>query len=69
MIELKPCPFCGQKIERYSIEADSYGISRLQINCCMDFNIMSDDVVTSFGGEWARVGLTALEKWNRRVEE
>lgn len=69
-IELKPCPFCGKEISAYSLDCNQYGVERLVINCCMEFDIESDDVMSSSDGSAAvRVGKDAVEKWNRRAGE
>lgn len=68
-LELKPCPFCGKEIDQYSVEVNTYGIKRLQISCCMNFDITSDEVLETFFGNEVIAGFDAEEKWNRRVGE
>lgn len=68
-IELKPCPFCGKEISAYSLDCNQYGVERLVINCCMEFDIESDEVLTTFTGEGVIAGFDAVQKWNRRAGE
>lgn len=69
MADLKPCPFCGKEIEWYSVEMNKYGIDRLQIDCCVSFDIRSDHVMYTDDDRFVRDGLDAIEKWNRRVND
>lgn len=43
-INLKPCPFCGKEISHYSFECADDKVTRLQISCCMDFDIETNFV-------------------------
>lgn len=64
-IELKSCPFCGKEIDKYSVDVSAYGVERLQISCCMNFDITSDALF--FANEPLKLGPDAEEKWNRRA--
>ena len=67
-IELKPCPFCGKEIKRYSIgTADGY-VYELKISCCMEFDITGDEPIFA-DNRPHMIGLDAVEKWNRRAGE
>lgn len=68
MIELKPCPFCGEEIKRYSIGTANGYVYELKISCCMEFDITGDELLFA-DGEPFKVGLDAIEKWNRRAGE
>lgn len=67
MTELKPCPFCGKEIKRYSMEMANGYVYELKISCCMEFDITGDELLFA-DGEPFKVGLNAIEKWNRRAE-
>lgn len=65
---LKPCPFCGEPISIAEAEFDKFGVSRLNIQCCMDFDIFADELIYSEGKRgYARVGFDAVQKWNKRA--
>ena len=69
----KPCPFCGNTptITKMSMESE-IGIDELVIECCMEFRIRTDDAIRvetfTEGTKYMQLGLTAVEKWNRRAE-
>lgn len=68
----KPCPFCGNTptITQMSVNSE-IGIDELEIECCMEFRIRSDDAIrvrTFEGTKHMQLGLNAVEKWNRRAE-
>ena len=68
-IELKPCPFCGNVPSVIETTFDKYGSRQLKIHCCISFDIRSDELIYSKGKrEYFRVGMDAVEKWNRRAE-
>lgn len=65
---LKPCPFCGEPISIAEVQFDKFGVGRLKIECCMDFDIFADGLIYSDGKRgYVRVGRDAVEKWNRRA--
>lgn len=70
--DLKPCPFCGNTPIIRSITLGDAGLESLELKCCMDFYIESDDVIRigsfSEGIAYKQVGMTALDKWNRRSD-
>lgn len=69
-IDLKLCPFCGKKPTVIEGVLDKYGIARLELDCCMRFDIWSDEMMYSDGGKaYVRLGMDAVEKWNRRAGE
>ena len=68
MIELKPCPFCGKEIKRCSIGTANGYVYELKISCCMEFDITSDELLFA-DSEPFKVGLDAIEKWNRRASD
>lgn len=68
-LNLKPCPFCGKEVEPCTISQNKYGVTRLEIECCMYFDIRSDYSMTTKAGIEYKLGLDAVEKWNRRAKE
>ena len=68
----KPCPFCGNTPTITQMSMDSeIGIDELVIECCMKFRIKADDAIrveTLKETKHMQIGLTAVEKWNRRAE-
>ena len=69
----KPCPFCGNTPTITQMSMDSeIGIDELVIECCMEFRIKADDAIRvetfTEGTKYMQLGLTAVEKWNRRAE-
>lgn len=69
MFNLKPCPFCGKEIKRYSIGTfNGYDVYELKISCCMEFDITSDELLFA-DGDPLKLGLDAVEKWNKRAGE
>lgn len=68
MIDLKPCPFCGEEIKRYSIGTVNGYVNELKISCCMEFDITGDEPIY-LDGDPFKFGLDAVEKWNRRAGE
>lgn len=66
MIELKPCPFCGRKITKYSIGTINGIVERLDIECCMTFIVKADEMLWH-GNEMIMTGQDARQKWNQRV--
>ena len=66
--KLKPCPFCGNEIDVVSITQRGNAGDRLVLNCrCCDimFSIDEDEYVFA-GRKKIRMGLSVIEKWNRR---
>ena len=67
--KLKPCPFCGRKVNLASLQmGSSIGVTRMDIECAcgISFEIYADDVVYSADGTRYQMGLTALDKWEKR---
>ena len=65
--KMKPCPFCGQKVDIVEIEMSRKGFERIRVNCeCgADIEFKGDEYIDSnMGG--IRIGKDALEKWNTR---
>ena len=68
--QLKPCPFCG-KVNLASLQmGSSIGVTRMDIECAcgISFEIDADDVIYSADGTPHQMGLTALDKWEKRSE-
>ena len=69
--QLKPCPFCGRKVRLASLQMGSgIGVTRMDIECAcgIRFEIYADDVIYSADGTPHQMGLTALDKWEKRSE-
>lgn len=69
--QLKPCPFCGRKVNLASLQMESgIGVTRMDIECAcgIRFEIYADDVIYSTDGTPHQMGLTALDKWEKRSE-
>lgn len=69
--QLKPCPFCGRKVNLVSLQMESnIGVTRMDIECAcgIRFEIYADDVIYSADGTRYQMGLTALDKWGKRSE-
>lgn len=68
MIDLKPCPFCGKKPHVYSLEAHDGCVSKLEIDCCIRFEIEPSYMIYTEGGTEKRFYPSgdAVEVWNRR---
>ena len=58
MMELKPCPFCGQEVECYDAKMYSGKITYLEVRC------KCGGVFTFDLYEW---GKSADETWNKRA--
>lgn len=70
--QLKPCPFCGRKVSLASLQMGSgIGVTRLDIECAcgINFGICADDVIYTGDGTPHQIGLTAIDKWEKRIEE
>ena len=67
-IKLKPCPFCGSAVSVVQVSLSKYGVEHLHIDCCIGFDIEADEMLHGFD-QLIRPGLSAVEKWNRRVGE
>lgn len=70
--QLKPCPFCGRKANPVSLQmGGGIGVTRIDIECScgIRFEIHADDVIYSADGTPHQMGLTALDKWEKRIEE
>lgn len=69
---IKPCPFCGNSPRAIQVTIDETGITSLELECCMRFQIESDDTlqVTSIirGTKKIQIGMDAIQKWNRRAK-
>ena len=69
--QLKPCPFCGRKVNLVSLDMErNIGVTKMDIECAcgISFEIYADDVMYSADGTPHLVGLTALDKWEKRSE-
>ena len=67
--QIKPCPFCGRKVNLVNLQMErNIGVTRMDIECAcgISFEIYSDDVLYSVGGTPHQIGLTALDKWEKR---
>lgn len=67
--QLKPCPFCGRKVNLVSLQMGSnIGVARMDVECAcgISFEIYADDVIYSADGTPHQMGLTALDKWEKR---
>lgn len=68
--QLKPCPFCGRKVSLVSLQMESNtGVTRMDIECAcgISFEIHADYVFYANGVPYL-MGLTALDKWEKRSE-
>lgn len=71
----KPCPFCGEIPKVGVVEFDHGYISKLGLSCCMNFEIESDDIISYMNGKcgevemYRMIGLSPIDKWNRRTTE
>lgn len=65
---MKPCPFCGKEVRLAELNCDMAGVTSLRVECYCgaDVQIDSDDYIFDWNGKAHRVGLSAIEKWNRR---
>lgn len=71
MIELKPCPFCGAKINSYSAEYIGVCCKRLVVACraCgAEFDIQAPSNMYS-NNRVEYWGDDAIARWNRRADE
>jgi len=59
---IKPCPFCGNRPKIKCLSWDMYGLSMLEMECCMDFIVESDRLLNG------TIGMNAIDKWNRRAK-
>ena len=68
---MKPCPFCGKKVEVSSMDFDGTGVLRIDVECSCgaSINIESDDVMSDWQGHRYQLGKNAFEKWNTRAEQ
>ena len=69
--QLKPCPFGGSNVNLDSLQMGSgIGVSRMDIECAcgISFEIYADEVIYSADGTPHQMGLTALDKWEKRSE-
>lgn len=67
---MKPCPFCGRKVENVSIDMDGSGILRIDVDCSCgaSIHIEADDVISDWEGNRFQFGKNAFEKWNERAD-
>lgn len=66
---MKPCPFCGARVETVRIVASSDGMEELSAECSCGANIdIEGDGFIYSCSDKIRVGKDALEKWNTREE-
>lgn len=69
----KPCPFCGEIPKVGVVEFDHGYISKLELLCCMDFEIESDDIIGVMNRNceetYHMIGLSPIDKWNRRAKQ
>lgn len=65
---LKPCPFCGQEVEVSRLDMAMGGITSIEVRCCCGAEVRfdSDDFIYDWTGATHQMGLTAIDKWNRR---
>ena len=65
---LKPCPLCGNEVELFEVQYTYGYIERIEIECrCgLQATICSDDYYL-VNGKRRNIGLNAIAKWNRRV--
>ena len=68
---LRPCPFCGRRVEVARLEADQNGVTSIEVRCHCGAEIMfdSDDYIYDWTGAAHQMGLTAIEKFNNRVTD
>lgn len=71
LLQLKPCPFCGEIPRVRMIEQERFGGKRLVLECCMTHEITqaAPETIISWGGEkeYIETDITPEEKWNRRT--
>ena len=68
---MKPCPFCGHKINAVSVDFDGTGVLRIDADCSCGASIRmgADDAISDWQGHLYRPGKDAIEKWNKRAEQ
>ena len=67
--DMMPCPFCGNKPGLTNLEISSgLGVTKMELSCScgVDFRIESDDPIIA-NGTRHQLGLTAIDKWNKRA--
>lgn len=42
---LKPCPFCGRNVEPSRVDACEGGLTRLEIDCCIEFILTTETLM------------------------
>ena len=70
-MELKPCPFCGEMPVIKIAEWDEFGMSRMELKCCMYFEIEAEENLFSrmITGNGKHDRVDPIERWNRRAHE
>lgn len=65
---LKPCPFCGNEVELTRLDMAQGGVTIIEVRCSCGAEVRfeSDDFVYDWTGDAHQMGLTAIDKWNRR---
>ena len=69
MEQLKPCPFCGRKIETFNVNYEGGEAVLLGVQCYCGTRI--EIRVNAYFTKWDGMPdeLTAIEKWNRRADD
>ena len=68
---LRPCPFCGSEVELSRLEMDQGGVTSIEVRCRCGAVILfdSDDYIYDWTDTPYQMGLTAIEKFNRRADD
>ena len=68
---LRPCPFCGSEVEPSLLSMERGGVTSIEVRCrCgAEVRFESDDFIYDNKGVAHQMGLTAIEKFNRRADD
>ena len=69
-IELKPCPFCGNKNIEVVVDSATYSLGLYDTDCEVSFSIMCSVSSCGCGSSsgWHDSRESAINAWNRRAD-